>query len=407
MTPTPANRWRRPGLAALALAVLALALAWVARGRSRPGPDGFLARALADHEAGRDREARESLARLAELREPTPDDRLLRAQVAGRLGEDPLPELAPIPDGSPPGPAARLLAGRVELSRGRLRRAEAQFLAALARGPDDPRPRRELAYIYALQHRLRDLDGQFTALAERNQLDEKSLLIWGRVRCATWNPTDDLGPLRKAVAADPDDRASRLALADGLLVSNRPDEAEAVLAPLPEADPEARVHRFAIAMARDDADAAEAILDAPDGSAESPRLLQLRGNLALTRGQVPEAIAQFRAALALDPADRVSQNGLGTALKLAGREAEARPFLDAARSQDAVGELVRLAAVERGSGDPAMPRRLGIACARAGRTVEARAWLGIAIDRDPLDPDAQKALADLDRPAATPAPAPG
>ena len=398
MTTVPGNRRRRIILA-FALFALGIILTSAVWAWSRPDPDRLLAQVLADHEAGREREAKDLLAKLARLREPTPADRMIRAQVAGASGEDALPELALIPDDSPVAPAAHLLAGRVEVGRGHLRRAEAHFLASVARNADAIQPRRELAYIYALQHRLDELDQQFKALSDRNQLDDRFLLIWARVRCGIWNPTDDLESLRKAVAADPDDRLSRQALAEGLILSNRIDEAERLLDSLPDTDVEARFHRFAIAMSRGDHDAAEVLLAVPDGSADHPRLLQLRGTLALTRHDLPTAVENFRAALARKPTDRAAHFGLGTALKLMGKVAEAKPHLEAARSQDAVGELARLAAVAGGSDDPSLPRRLGIACANAGRRDEAKAWLKRAIRLDPLDTEAQQAFSHLDHPA--------
>ncbi len=394
------DHWRRGiglGFALVALGVAWTSALWI---RSYPDPDRLLALALADHAAGRDDEAWDSLAKLAGLREPTPADRMARAQIRGALGEEALPELALIPDDDPLAPAAHRLAGRVEVSRGRLRFAEPHFLAAIARNPQDPQPRRDLAFIYALQHRLRELDDQFTALSDRNQLDDKLLLIWARVRCGIWNPRSDLAPLEKAVAADPDDRLSRLALAGAYLLGNRIDDADRLLNWLPATDVEARIHRIGIAMNRGDKDAAEALLAGPEGSADHPRLLQLRGMLAFTHQDIPKAAENFRAALAQDPTDRATQFGLGTALKLMGRPDEATPHLEAAHSQDAVGELVRLAAVEKGSDDPTLARRLGIAWAKAGRRVEARGWLNLAIRQDPLDAEAQGALFDLDQPVA-------
>lgn len=380
---------------------LAAVLAFAARGWLRPDPDRLIARVHADYTAGRFQAARDSLAELGRLRAPTPADRMLRAQVARALGDDPLLELALIPEGDPRSPTAHLLAGRVEVSRNRLRAAEVHFLATLAGEPKATQARRELAYIYALQHRMHALDEQFRALSGEGQLDARYLLIWGRVRNGIWNPEADMDTLRKVVAADPDDRFSRLALAEGLIRFNQPDEAERMLAPLPSSDPEARVQRFAIATARGDQQAAESLLSESPES-DNPGLLHLRGTLALSRHDLPAAVRYLRDASAADPEDRATQFGLGTALKLSGQEAEAEPYLDAARNQDAVGELMRRAALATGDRDPTLPTRLGLACARANRVDEARAWLNLAVNRNPLDTQAQEALFRLNRSRAHP-----
>jgi hypothetical protein len=50
------------------------------------------------------------------------------------------------------------------------------------------------------------------------------------------------------------------------------------------------------------------------------------------------------------------------------------------------------ASSKEGPSAPTLPRLLGLACAEAGRPREARAWLELAIARDPLDVEAQRAL---------------
>src|SRR5262249_21648999 len=49
-----------------------------------------------------------------------------------------------------------------------------------------------------------------------------------------------------------------------------------------------------------------------------------------------------------------------------------------------------------GENDPRIPRQLGLACAAIGRDLEARAWLRLAVRRDPLDTESQKALYQLE-----------
>ena len=196
------------------------------------------------------------------------------------------------------------------------------------------------------------------------------------------------------MAADPEDRWSRLALAEALRRLDRPDEADRVLAPLPASDPDARVERVLLAMGRGDFAASESLL--ADGLDDHPGLARLRGQLALHRRDGEAAVRQFRIAVAADPTDRLALQGLGTALGMLGRDADARSYLEAVRRHDALWALVARAATTEGENDPRLPHRLGMACAAIGRNLEARAWLKLAVRRNPGDSDGQRALFQLE-----------
>ena len=224
----------------LGVAATAAALAAAAGGWRRPDARLLLERAQADYQAGRYGRAESGLAQLARLRDPTPMDRMARALVAEALGrgEAALAELARIGGDDPLVPLAELRAGRIERNRANLRRAEGHFLAALGRDPTLAQARNELAYIYNVQLRLDEMDAQMDALSRLDALGFDSLLHWSKTRNVTWNPASDCEALARSVAADPGDRRSRLALADGLRQLGRRDEADAILAPLPASDPE-------------------------------------------------------------------------------------------------------------------------------------------------------------------------
>ena len=182
-------RFRRSGLAWISLLTMILSAASVAgvmgwrRYAADPAP--LFARAEADYRAGRLVEAERSLLHLARLRTPTSIDRYLRAQVDVGLKHDEraLAELAAIPDDHPLAPLARLRAGQIEIRQGRTRPAEAAFLAAIKLLPRAVQPRKELVYIYNIQHRQVELDAQLLALLELNQLDFQIVLHWTK-RCA-------------------------------------------------------------------------------------------------------------------------------------------------------------------------------------------------------------------------------
>jgi tetratricopeptide (TPR) repeat protein len=372
----------------LGVAVLAAA-AWF---WARPDPDRLLSQAQAEVRAGRYPSAEALLARLARLREPTPFDRLVRAQVAGGLGRlgAAVAELSQIPDQHPAGALARLSEGQFEARRGRLVPAEAAFRAALALEPRCVQARRELVFIYSIQNRLPELDAQLAALAEQKELDFQHLLHWGMVHHAPWAADQDRAALERFVAADPGDRYSRLALVEALRRTGQRAQAAALLEPLPASDPAARAARAQLALDDGDHAAVEALLS--EGPSDHPALALLRGQLALSHGDPHAAIGHFRVALAAWPEDRAARFGLATALNLTGDTAAAQPLFEAIRRHDALGALLLRASSKEGPNDPTLPRRLGLACIAAGRPREARAWLELAIARDPLDGEAQRAL---------------
>lgn len=394
---------RGAGLAAAGAVALSLATAIAIAALSRRGgpgsdPNRVFLEADAAYKSGRYADADATLRRLERLRPPTDPDRLLRAEVAQAAGDPDraLVELAEIPDDSPVAPLARHRAGQIEIRRGRTRPAEALFKASLRLLPDAVKPRRELVYIYNIQHRQAELDATLADLLKLDALDFNYVLHWTKTRNTVWNPRGDLPSLEKFVAADPQDRWSRLSLAEALRRLDRLDESGRTIEPLPDSDPDARAARVLLAMDRGDLARAEAMLSG--GPADHPGLARLRGQLALRRRQGEAAARAFRVAVDADPTDRLALHGLGTALSMLGRPDEARPYLEAARRHDHLWALVARAATAEGEQDPKMPRQLGLACLAIGRKLEARAWLRLAVGRDPGDAESQKVLYQLDHP---------
>jgi tetratricopeptide (TPR) repeat protein len=122
----------------LVAAVAALAVwGYVAIRREAENPDDVLAQAQADLVANRFDRAGEAVDRLARLREPIGEDRMVRARlaVARSRPDEAVAELSRVPDESPLAAGARLLAGQVELRRDRFRFAEQSFRAAVRLDP--------------------------------------------------------------------------------------------------------------------------------------------------------------------------------------------------------------------------------------------------------------------------------
>ena len=104
---------------------------------------------------------------LAQLRQPTPQDWMLRAQVslARERIDEALTALASIPDDHRLAPQARLRAGQIELRRHRARVAEQLFREAIRLDPGLAAAHRELIYILGYQLRRDDLVAEFRASA--------------------------------------------------------------------------------------------------------------------------------------------------------------------------------------------------------------------------------------------------
>jgi tetratricopeptide (TPR) repeat protein len=360
--------------------------------------------------AGRHARCEDALAWLARHDRLTSEDRMIQAWVAkarGRIDEA-LAALERIDSRDPLAPRALLTAGLIELQSDHARRAEAALRAAVALDAAFVPARQELVRLYARQQRLDELDGQFGPLADQGALDFGYLSFWSMTRNLRWDPAPDLDALRRSVAADPGDRASRLALAEGLRRQGGAGygHAEAILAPLPTTDPDARTLRAQLALDRGDPGAAARLV--ADGPESHAGLARLRGKFALTHHDPVAAVGHLRTALALQPSDRTTLFTLGTALKLVGDSEGSRSCLAAARRYDALAALAARTTERGAASDARLLCQLGSACEGVGRRAEARAWYRLAIALDPLDAEAQRGLFRLgsSRGPAPVAPAP-
>jgi tetratricopeptide (TPR) repeat protein len=376
-------------IAAAFIPAIGALVVWGAWKREGVDPDQVRQEAESDVQSGRYERA---AALLGTLRTPTSRDYLLKAQVAKGLSHagEALADLAEIPDTDPVAAQARLLAGQIELRRDRIRFAEQALLAALKLDPTLVQAHRELLYIYATLLRRRELNEHFQALERLTPMTFDNVFHWCLTRNTVWEPHDRMMDLTKFVAADPEDRWSRVALAEVLRQVGRREEAANLLAVLPESDPDARAVRARLALDRGDDRAVESIL--AEGAADHPELARLRGWFALAHGNGPAAVRHFRAAFAAEPDDSNTVFGLGTALALAGDRVGAEPFLRESKAFDTLGALLTRAANPANHQDTALMRALGAACEAVHRRPEARAWFNLALQTNPLDEEAQKAL---------------
>jgi tetratricopeptide (TPR) repeat protein len=393
----PSSNRAHPRSLRRALGVAVLVSLW-ASGCARP--ESVWLEAAKAFEERRYDQAADAMARLARLRSPRAEDHMMRAQLA-MVRDDvdtALVELAQVPDSFALAPRARLQSGQIELRRDRARIAERFILEAIKLNPDLTQAHRELIYIYGMQLRRPELGAEFRALARLEALSFSDVFLWCLTRGSTWETSEVVETLGKFLDADPDDRASRIALVEVLRQMTRDAEAEAKLAPLTNEDPDARAARVRLALDRGDEATAESLL------AAAPRnhldLAILRGRLAMARNDPKAAVVAFRDAVRVDPNHRDAVFGLARALQQVD-DPEARTYLEISHRLERLGTLVQLAGSEATRKNPQLVRDLGAACADVGRIPEARAWYCLAIKLNPLDGEAQQALFRLktDNPA--------
>jgi tetratricopeptide (TPR) repeat protein len=403
----PMARPRWPARLAWALAV-AIPVCFAARTAwhviTRPDPDQLWRQAEAHLSADRISDAQVALRRLTALRSPTIEDWLLRAQVSNAEGRDDqaLEALKMIPDEHALAAQAHHMAGRIERKHHRVRPAELHYRTALELDPRLIAAHRELIYIYGMQLRRHELDQEFKALQRLTQLTHHDLFTWGLTHFTVWGPSS-ADELESFIEADPLDRYSRLALATMLFDQpSMESRVERILEPLAAADPEAAALRIEMKLNHGHVDEALALLK--DTSGNNPQLARLRGRAALAKGDLPAAIRFFADALSVEPFDRVSLSELGKALLIKGDKAGAKEYMDRVKRLDDVYKLVnRVSKPDQENQAPDL-MELGKACEAAGLRDEARGWYTLAISRNPLDAEAQRALGQLRESDAVAAP---
>jgi len=363
--------------------------------RKSPGADDLWAQAQADLQGGRFERVEAAVTRLTRLREPTPLDRMLRAQLAVALEcpDEALVELAQVSESHYMAAQARLLAGQIELRRDRFRFAEEQLRDAVRIDPGLVQAHRELIYICGLQLRRAEINAEFRALSTLSDLPFQEVFHWCLLRNESWEPSEAAPMLSKCVAADPGDRWSRLALSENDRRMGLLDEAESAVAPLAADDPEAIAARARIAFDRHEIDQAQRLL--ASGPEDNPVLARLRGRWALSRRDARTALRHFRIAYAADPDSREALFGLIGALQMLGDEQAAAPLRRTAAWRERFASLIQRGGTKAGRDDPELPGQFGDVCAALHYDAEARAWYKVAIARDPLDSRAQQALFQL------------
>ena len=167
-----------------------------------------------------------------------------------------------MPDDHPIAAEAHLIAGQIERRRNRVRFAERAFLHAIRLDLSLALAHRELIRIYGIQVRRAEFNREFEVLAGLTTLSFDDVYHWTSVRNNLWEPGDVAEELFRFVEADPEDRWSRLALADVFRRMGRSVQSLRTLSILPPDDPEALAIRVQIALDLEDGKEADKLLAA-------------------------------------------------------------------------------------------------------------------------------------------------
>jgi tetratricopeptide (TPR) repeat protein len=358
----------------------------------RTDPDRLWREADAAIEFGRIDQAESKLRSILRSRTPTPDDRMLAARIALANGknDEAIESLREIPDQSSLAPAAWHMIGRIELERHRARYAEIADRKALELNPQLIPAHKALIYIYGMQLRRRELNAEFKILSELTALNYHDMFTRCLWQFNRWG-ADNAEPLENFIKADPADRYSRLALAEMLVAQPGTDSRiEEILAPVGTDDLNAKAILVERALNKGDVDRAITMLQSAHG--QNPRLARLRGQAALMKGDAAGAVAHFKDALQNEPYDRAALAELAKALTITGDKAAAESVINRVRKFDDVYNLInRVSQMNRETAESELGA-LGQACDAAGLTDEAIGWYNLAIARNPLDAESQRAL---------------
>jgi tetratricopeptide (TPR) repeat protein len=345
------------------------------------------------------------LDRMADTGEVLPEDQVRRAGAElGRGHLDAvLQGVANIRPTGRDGARAKLLEGQVALRRHHLREAEELLVEALALDPELIQARRELVYVYGMREEREKLHEQFQAMARQIPMSWADMFLWCLTRASDWYPTEHVPYMKNVIAGDPADQAARLSLSNSLGKLGGFREAREVIEDLPLSDPNVRVARARVALTSGDLEEADRLV--AEGPEDHLRLDCLRGQIAISRRNGPEAVRWFRQAIAIEPNDREAVAGMGRAYMLTGDMEAARPYLELSRKFDELSTLVSRAGDNNAPGDLVLALQLARACEAVGRTDEARGWTKLVIAGDPVNSEAQQMLYRLDHPSKS-APAP-
>lgn len=372
--------------------------AWLLLFGPETDPDRLFRKAGEDLASKRFDQVSADIIRLSKLRPPTSEDRLLRAELYRLTGRDAEAsrELSEIPDQFANASAVRFAQGLLELRLNRARQAEAAFRRALELNPKKNDARRELIRIASIQDRLDVVSAQFISLSRQSEvsLEFDDLYLWTLGRSRSMGPAESAEILERWVAADPDDRSSRVGLTSAFRKLGKLDESEAILSALSqgvdELSPGERALAVRVAIDQVDLEKAHRLLDsAKSGDAE---IELLRGRLFLAKSRPKEALECLKASILTRPNNREALTTLSITLRLLRKQTEAEAILTKVQLGNDMERLIQLAQVPDQQRSVQTLGDIATACEKLGQREQARAWYRLALKEDPTNATLQAAL---------------
>lgn len=286
--------------------------------------------------------------------------------------------------------------------------AEAAWKDALAADPNTAEAGWLLLQQYYVQDRLDEARALALKLSpgESDPIDRvRYLLELTREDVVKLASAGVIQWLEPAVKADPSDRASTLALGRARAREGQP-EGLALLRAASAARPDSFDGWDALLGALVDSGEFDALArdlaSVPASLASDPRLSIYRGLVAQGRREYPAAISAFKEALALRPDEPKLAHRLARALRLAGRDDEAKAVeqyendLHAAHKE--LIALYKKTSEDRAVGlkpDPVLYQAFADLRERLGRPDEALAWHNLVLRDDPANLKSRLAAARL------------
>jgi tetratricopeptide (TPR) repeat protein len=231
--------------------------------------------------------------------------------------------------------------------------------------------------------------------------DHVQAYVWrGWIQEGMHRYPDAINDYRQALEHDPDHDAARLRLAEALLVFDHPADALEHFVKLRQRGEDSLALYLGLARCRrrlGEQEEARRLLD--DAVARFPPcapVLRERGSMALNAGHPEEAVSWLRRSLDTDPFDPEACYMLAQALRQTRAKTDADAIL--ARGKHIEEDRQRLheimAQLSWKPGEAPLRREAGLLCLRNGQQEEGLRWLKGAVQADPTDQAAHRALAE-------------
>lgn len=233
---------------------------------------------------------------------------------------------------------ARYLEAMAWYSKRYARKAEQQFLAAIAIHPTFLKPRESLVHLYYIQARPADLQQQLVSIGEVRSWNMEELFASQLCWFTSLYPQENIPILEGFVSADSDDVASRIALAQHYMVHDRMVQAIELLNDTKSLHPHNLTVHGLLAechLELSDIQAAWRELEDDTPAAENPTLWwRALGHCAAEVDLWPETVSALRHAVAGNEKDYESAYLLGIAAERIGETDLAKQELERARTTE-------------------------------------------------------------------------